>query len=165
MSDEFIRSQIIEAIKRGDPATALSLIGAGEGLDEYDAGLTLMVSEDGDTKIFRHGRTPLIVAAESGEIASELYAPNIAREVPMKTDWHLNSFSATNPAKTEESSPTSDLTSKLPAHLVALSRLTRKGRGKLFHFCSFRIEFGNGCDHPNYVATKSGSIIPRTSSP
>jgi len=33
----------------------------------------------------------------------------------------------------EKSSPTSDRTPKRLAHLVALSRLTREGRGKLFH--------------------------------
>ena len=54
--------------------------------------------------------------------------------MPQKTDLALgNGFSATNAAKSEQSSPTSDSTPKRPARLVALSRLTREGQGKLFH--------------------------------
>jgi hypothetical protein len=45
MSNELKQNGIIEAIKRGDRAAAPALISAGEGIDEYDDGPTLMVAE------------------------------------------------------------------------------------------------------------------------
>ena len=48
----------------------------------------------------------------------------------------------------KQRSPTSNSTSKRPARLVALFRLTRKA-WETFSLGSFRIAFGNGCDRPS----------------
>ena len=66
-------------------------------------------------------------------LTSELDGPTIAAAVPA-SDKRLGTASRLRSLlESEQSSPTSDSTSKRPAHLVALSRLTWEGRGKLFH--------------------------------
>ncbi len=79
---------------------------------------------------------------------NELDGPTIAPAVPA-IDERLGTASRLRKLLVaEQSSPTSDLTPKRPARLVALSRLTREGGWEALSFWSFRIEFGHGCDRP-----------------
>src|SRR5438128_170059 len=65
---------------------------------------------------------------------SELCRANQSRDNANNENARLGTASRLRTLpESEQSSPTSDSTSKRPARLVALSRLTWEGRGKLFH--------------------------------
>jgi hypothetical protein len=62
MENTTIENPIIEAIRRGDRDAALALIHAGSGINDYDHGVTPLISE------VQRGRTPIIAAAEKGDV-------------------------------------------------------------------------------------------------
>ena len=64
---------------------------------------------------------------------SEPYGPTIAAAVTAREERFGTASRLRTLLESEQSSPTSDSTPKRPAHLVALSGLTREGRGKFFH--------------------------------
>ncbi|MBI4325860.1 MAG: hypothetical protein HY674_11425 [Chloroflexi bacterium] len=90
---------------------------------------------------------------------NELHGATIAPAMPKRMWARWGSFSATNASRSEAKIAYVKLNTQTPSHPRGAVPVNQGRTWEALSFCSFRIEFGHGCDCPSYVAPLIGQVL------